>query len=228
MFSSAQVQETKHVDASRGNGRQVGMQKPKPQRKYAPARSSKNSSTKSRSNDKQAASKARAKLRAIPPRTEAQYQAAPEKLKETWDRVLAAISNMRTAKISLSQASRQAGTTPRTVAKWGKSALQKRNNGQYKAKPSDNLLRLVLIPTPDGTREIAVRGSKQVTLLAEYWNALHRYLQTGDAAPLKTFQSKSIKDANGMETPLTVDLAVLNRLGSAGVLSFESLYARTA
>jgi len=73
-----------------------------------------------------------------------------------------------------------------------------------------------------------VRGSKQVSLLAEYWNALHRYLQTGDASQLKTFQGKHIKDANGADVPLTTDQAVLNRLGSAGVLSFESLYARTA
>jgi hypothetical protein len=77
-------------------------------------------------------------------------------------------------------------------------------------------------------REIAVRESKQVSLLAEYWNALHRYLQTGDAAQLKTFQGKHIKDANGVDVPLPTDLAVLNRLGSAGVLSFESLYARSA
>jgi hypothetical protein len=164
----------------------------------------------------------------VVPRTEAEYSERPEKFKETWDRVLSAISRMRSGKISLAQASREAGTTPRTVSKWGKSALQKRSDGQYRAKPSDNLLRLVLIPTPDGTREVAVRGSKQVTVLAKYWNALHRYLQTGDATPLKEFQGKFIKDANGIEIPLSVDLSMLNQLGSAGVLSFESLYARTA
>jgi hypothetical protein len=85
-----------------------------------------------------------------------------------------------------------------------------------------------MIPTPEGPREIAVRGSKQVTLLAEYWNALHRYLQTGDSVLLKTFRGKHIKDANGVDVPLPTDLPVLNRLGSAGVLSFESLYARSA
>ena len=162
------------------------------------------------------------------PRTENQYLAAPEKFKDTWERVLSAIAKMRTERASLAQASREAGTTPRTVAKWGKSALHKRSDGQYRAKPSDNLLRLVLIPTPDGTREIAVRGSKQVSLLAEYWNALHRYLQTGDATRLRTFSGKAIKDTSGTEIPLSVDLSALNRLGSAGVLSFESLYARTA
>jgi hypothetical protein len=135
---------------------------------------------------------------------------------------------MRTDKVSLTQASRDTGISPRTVTKWGKSALRKHKNGKYAAKPSDKLLRIVMIPTPEGMREIAVRESKQVSLLAEYWNALHRYLQTGDAAQVKTFQGKNIKDANGVDVPLPTDLAVLNRLGSAGVLSFESLYARSA
>jgi hypothetical protein len=135
---------------------------------------------------------------------------------------------MRSEKISLTQASRDSGISPRTVTKWGKSALQKRKSGKYAVKKSDTLLRLVMIPTPEGPREIAVRGSKQVSLLGEYWNALHRYLQTGDASRLKDFQGKQIKDANGVDVPLMTDLSVLNRLGAAGVLSFESLYARSA
>jgi hypothetical protein len=174
------------------------------------------------------ATKSRAKTKPPAPRTEAQYLAKPEKFKDTWDRVLGVISKMRSDKVSLTQASRDAGISPRTVTKWGRSALRKRKNGKYAAKPSDKLLRMVMIPTPEGMREIAVRESKQVSLLAEYWNALHRYLQTGDATQLKTFQGKQITDANGVDVPLPTDLAVLNRLGSAGVLSFESLYARTA
>jgi hypothetical protein len=170
----------------------------------------------------------RTKAKPTAPRTEAQYSAKPERFKDTWERVLSAISKMRSEKVSLTQASRDAGVSPRSVTKWGKSALRKQKSGKYAAKASDTLLRLVLIPTSDGTREIAVRGSKQVSLLAEYWNALHRYLQTGDARQLKNFQGKHITDANGVDVPFPVDLTELNRLGSAGVLSFESLYARTA
>jgi hypothetical protein len=195
--------------------RQSSAKTRKPDSKSAPR--AKGPSTKPRSKAKKAA-----------PRTEAQYLAKPEKFKETWDRVLSVISKMRSDKISLTQASRDSGISPRTVTKWGKSALQKRKSGKYAVKKSDTLLRLVMIPTPEGPREIAVRESKQVSLLAEYWNALHRYLQTGDAAQLKTFQGKQIKDADGVDVSLPTDLAVLNRLGSAGVLSFESLYARSA
>jgi hypothetical protein len=177
---------------------------------------------------KKAAGKPQPKKKQAAPRTEAQYSAKPEKFKETWDRVLAVISKMRREKVSLTQASREVGIGPRTVTKWGSSALRRGINGKYSAKKQDSLLRVVLIPTAEGIREIAVRGSKQVTQLAEYWNALHRYLQTGNAAQLKKFEGKHIKDANGVEVPLLTDLKILNRLGSAGVLSFESLYARSA
>jgi predicted component of type VI protein secretion system len=161
------------------------------------------------------------------PRTEDQYHAQPERLKQTWDRVLAVISKMRTDKVSLAQASRDVGIGPRTVKRWGGSALRKGQGGRYVAKKSDTLLRLMIILTPEGPREITVRGSKQATLLAEYWNALHRYVETGDAARLNAFRGKHITDANGVDVSLLTDFPVLNRLASAGVLSFESLYART-
>ena len=136
----------------------------------------------------QADSKSQAKARSAPPRTEAQYSAKPEKFKDTWERVLSAISKMRRDKVSLSQAARDAGTSPRTVTKWGKSALRKQKSGKYAAKASDRLLRIVMIPTPEGMREIAVRESKQVRLLAEYWNALHKYIDTGDSVQLRVFR----------------------------------------
>lgn len=193
-----------------------------------PSHPTKKPDSKPTSKAKQAASKPPTKTKPSVPRTEAQYLAKPEKFKDTWERVINVISKMRTGKVSLTQASRDAGISPRTVNRWGGAALQKRKNGKYVAKQKDNLLRLVMIPTPEGTREIAVRGSKQVTLLAEYWNAVHRYLQTGEASRLKLFRGKYIKDADGVDVPLPTGLSVLNRLGSAGVLSFESLYARTA
>ena len=162
------------------------------------------------------------------PKTKAQYSAKPEKFKDTWHSVLAVVSKMRREKVSLAQASRDVGVSPRAVAKWGKQALRKGANGKYVVTRQDSLLRIVLIPTPDGPKEIAVRGSKQVVQLAQYWNALHRYLQTGDGSRLKPFEGKKIKDANGVEILLLTNRAALNRLGSAGVLSFESIYARTA
>jgi hypothetical protein len=161
------------------------------------------------------------------PRNAAQYHAKPEKFKDTWDRVVAVVSKLRTEKTSLQQASKDLGISPRTVKRWAGSALQKQSSGKWSANKSDTLLRVLTIPTPQGIREIAVRGSRQATQLAEYWNAVRHYLQTGDASRLAKFQGKSIKDANGIQIPLPTDRKELNRLGSAGVLFFESLYARS-
>jgi hypothetical protein len=109
---------------------------------------------------KKVAHQSRARAKVAAPRTEAQYLAKPEKFKDTWDRVLGVVSKMRREKISLAEASRDAGISPRTVTRWGKTALQKQKNGKYAAKKSDSLLRLVMIPTPDGTRDM--RSTKHI------------------------------------------------------------------
>jgi len=162
------------------------------------------------------------------PRTADQYFAKPEKFKNTWNSVITAIGKMRHEKMSLTRAAKEAGISRDTVLHWGRPAIQKRSNGKYVTKPHDNLLRVMMIPGERGSREIAIRGSRQASMLGEYWNAVHHYLATGDASQLKQFKGKSIKDADGIEMPLTTDTKELNRLGSAGVLSFESLYARSA
>ena len=79
-----------------------------------------------------------------------------------------------------------------------------------------------------GASEIVVRGRHIAGQLGRYWSALQRYLQTGDASRLEKFQGKSIRAADGTQIHLLTDRRELNRLGSAGVLSFESLYSRSA
>lgn len=165
--------------------------------------------------------------KATAPRTAAQYQTLPEKSKATFERVLKTVSKMRAEKTSLKKAALEIGVRPETVKRWAGSALEKRN-GRFSAKKSDQLLRVLKVPSADGTREIAVRGSKRASLLGEYWAALQRYLETGDASRLAEFRGKSVKAADGTEIPLLTDRAELNRMGSAGVLSFESLYSRGA
>ena len=50
--------------------------------------------------------------------------------------------------------------------------------------------------------------------------------ETGDASRLKRFKGKYITDVGGKRFRYLTDLKELDRLGNAGVLSFESLYAR--
>ena len=167
-----------------------------------------------------------AKNRFVRPRTAEQYFAKSEGFQDRWNRVTHVISKMRADGVSLRQASREFGLDPRTVVRRGGSGLRKRANGRYKAKARDRLLRVLVVPTREGLREIAVRDSRQASQVAEYWNAVQTYLETGDAAALRKFRGKHITDANRKRIPFLTDLRELDRLGNAGVLSFESLYAK--
>jgi hypothetical protein len=170
----------------------------------------------------------RSKKKQVRPRSIEEYFATSERFQDRWNRVAHVISKMRADGLSLRQASREFGIDSRTVLRLGGSAVRKRASGRYVAKASDQLLRVLAVPTDKGTREIALRGSKQASLLGRYWDAVQRYLQTGDASSLQTFRGKYLTDANGKRTELLTDPNELNRLGNAGVLSFESLYARVA
>jgi hypothetical protein len=135
---------------------------------------------------------------------------------------------MRDDRVSLQQASREFGLVPRTVIRWSRSALRKGTNGQYVAKASDRLLRVLVIPRSEGLLEIGVPDSRQASQVGAYWSAVQKYLETGDSSGLREFKRSRITDANGTRVPLLTELSELDRLGSAGVLSFESLYAKAA
>lgn len=135
---------------------------------------------------------------------------------------------MRSQGLSLKQASKDAGVSPRTVASWGGRTIKKGENGRYSVSKRDSLLRVVQVPTSQGIQEISLRNSRHASTLAQYWAAVQKYTKTGDSSEIEKFRGKRIKDANGVEVPLITDLKELNRLGSAGALSFESMYARSA
>lgn len=165
------------------------------------------------------------------PRTAKQFFAMPREFQDKWTRVTHVISKMRADRLSLPDASREFGLDPRIVARLGKSALRKRKNGQYAAKRSDKLLRILAVPSVDGKggkREVATRDSREARVVGKFWAAAQKYLQTGDPSALKKLRRKYIIDASGKQIPLLTDLAELERLGSAGVLSFESLYPEVA
>jgi hypothetical protein len=135
---------------------------------------------------------------------------------------------MRADRISLHKASRKFQIDPRTVVRWGGTALRKTASRRYVAKATDQLLRVLVVPTSKGLSEVAVSDSRQASTLGKYWSAVHRYLATGDASRIKKFEGKKVVDAEGQRVALLTDLRELDRLGSAHVLSFESLYGRTA
>lgn len=161
------------------------------------------------------------------PRTANQFFAMSKQAQDEWTKVTHVISKMRVDDVPLRQASRDFGLDPRAVVRLGGPALRKRTNGRYAAKASDKLLRILVLPKRGaGLREIATRDSREASKAAEYWNALHRYLSTGDASVIRQFNRKHITDANGSKIRLLTDLKELDRQGNAGNLSFESIYPR--
>ncbi len=159
------------------------------------------------------------------PTTARRYYSRSRKFQETWDSVAHVISKMRSERVSLRKASKEFGIDPNIVLKLGRSALRKQRNGKFAAKKTDRLLRIMSVLTPKGRREVAIRDSRQASLLGKYWAAVQKYLQTGDDSALRELQGKKITDALRKRHALVTDLNQLNTLGSAGVLSFESLYA---
>jgi len=141
--------------------------------------------------------------------------------------VTKAIAKMRKSGISLNKAAREVKVSPRTVIKKAKSALRKKSTGRYAAKTSDRLVRSLMIPTSQGPVEINVRGLGEASRLGKYWVSVHRYYETGETSGLQKFRGQSITSVDGVKHPLLADLDMLNVLGSAGVLSFESMYGRS-
>jgi hypothetical protein len=123
---------------------------------------------------------------------------------------------------------RQFNRDPRRVQRLARPALRKLRNGRWAAKSHDQLLRVLTIPGKKGLMEVAVRDSRHATVIGDYWNAVDRYRDTGDASALREFRDQYIIDANGKRIRLLTDTRELDRLASAGVLSFESLYAGAA
>jgi hypothetical protein len=163
-----------------------------------------------------------------PPRNSNQYFALPDAEQEKWNRVVHVIAKMRSEGKSLTQASRDFNIDRRVVLARAGSALQKTMSGRYVVKRSDRLLRVLNIPTSQGLKEVAVRGSSTASKLAKYSDAVQKYLRTGDSSSLKKFRRLKLVNEKGERIGFVTDLTELQRLGSAGVLSFESLYARVA
>jgi hypothetical protein len=169
--------------------------------------------------------RARARRNVDRPQTAKQFFAMSKQDRDEWEKVTSVVSEARATRKSPRKIAKRLGIEFKTVLRMTGRVIRKRN-GRYVAQSTDKLLRVLVIPTKKGLREIATRDSRQASLIAEYWIAVSRYLDTGDASALRKFEGKRVVDANGKRVRLLTDLAELDRLGNAGVLSFETVYAR--
>jgi hypothetical protein len=161
------------------------------------------------------------------PRSAEEFFAMPESDQDFWNDVGQIATEVRNGG-SLSKVARKYHRNPRQVLRAAPAAFRKLKNGRYAAKTSDRILRVLVMPTRKGLREIGVRDSRQASLIGQYWSAVERYRDTGDASVLREFRGKHITDATGKRVRLLTDRRELDHLGSAGVLSFETLYAKAA
>lgn len=127
---------------------------------------------------------------------------------------------------SLAEASRLAGTTPKTVQKYAGKRLQRSSDGHYTAHLADRRVRYMSFLTPAGQIAIDVRGSVSATRIATYFNAVHKYLDTGDLTDLLHFRGKTLQSGAARYRFVT-DPHALERLAHAGDVRTESIYVHT-
>jgi hypothetical protein len=161
------------------------------------------------------------------PQTVKELFAKPRKFQVLWNRVTQVPAEMRSTGATLREAARRFGVTPEVVIETIPSAFREGRNGRYEVKPSDGLLRVLLIPSSKGLREIVVQGSREASIVGEYWSAVEKFLKRGDVSAVRKLSRKTVTDGSGERIRLLTNLDELERQASAGVFQFESIYGRT-
>lgn len=163
-----------------------------------------------------------------PPRTREAYDRMSDRARHDYTQALNVVAKMRGDRLSLRQASRLLGADARKVSGLARQALRKDKRGRWTPTKRDRLLRVLTVPGARGPRDVAVRDSRAASQIAAYADAIRKYIRTGDASAVKPFRTLRLVDAHGKPISLLTNLRALDRLGHAGLLSFESLYAGTA
>lgn len=162
------------------------------------------------------------------PNTREAFLKMPDKQRLDYTSAVNAVAKMRADRLSLPKAARAVGVDSKTVRRFAGPALRKDKRGRWTAKKRDTLLRVLTVPGPRGDREVATKDSRAAVHIARYFEAVRRYINTTDASGLVEFRKLKLTDTKGKRITLVTNLRILLDLGHAGVLSFESLYARTA
>jgi hypothetical protein len=133
---------------------------------------------------------------------------------------------MRSRKLSLAEAARVAGTTPRTMQRRVGRALKQGTDGRYTPTKWDRIPRTMKFLTENGMVDLVLRDSRQAVAIATHIAAVNRFLRTGDTKVLKPFRGKSIR-VGKVDYRFITHSTTLERLAYAGEVEFEDLYALT-
>jgi lambda repressor-like predicted transcriptional regulator len=141
-------------------------------------------------------------------------------------RILEAVQAMRSRGVSLTQAAREAGTTPRTVQRLGASALT-RKGSRYVARKFDRIPRTMRHITASGLQTVTVKSSRVASRIAAHAAAVNRFLTSGDVSVLWPFEGQTFRVGKAVFAFLT-DPTTLEQLAFAGEVSYHDLYALTS
>lgn len=150
----------------------------------------------------------------------------PEQAQKEWEKITSVASDARAIRSSPRKIAKGLGIDFRKVLRRAGQAFRKQRNGRYVVRPVDRLLRVIVAVTDKGLLEIPTRDSQLAGLISKHWNAVDKYVSKGDASGLSQFEGKQVTDIEGRTANLLTDLSELDRLASAGVLSFETIYAK--
>jgi len=139
------------------------------------------------------------------------------------ERAIDALALMRKGR-SLRAAAKEAHTTPATVQRYLPRAIDRTASGRLVARAVDGYEREMFMLTERGKIRITVRGSRAASRIAEHASAVDYFLKTGKTNRLRPFRGQSLR-AGKTTYPFITNPNTLRRLGYAGELSYESLYA---
>ncbi len=120
-------------------------------------------------------------------------------------------------------AAKASGTTVNAIKRHAGPALERTESGRIRAKKSDRLVRSLHFPTETGMIGLDVKDSRSAKQIAAYWNAVRKYVETGDSSGLRKFRGKHVR-VNKRAYVFITDSATLDRLADAGELAFDDLY----
>lgn len=150
----------------------------------------------------------------------------PDRSQVARERALEALSLMRERGVSATAAADQVGIALETLKKYAGQALRKTESGAWKAKPRDRITRFMKFPTPKGLTLLDVHDSRTASEIGRYWEAVRKYLRTGDEKVLWPFEGRTIEVQGEFHDFLT-DPFLLKRFARAGEISFPTIYGLT-
>jgi len=147
-----------------------------------------------------------------------EYEAMSPRERETRHRAFDAIHEMRRSGLSLKEASRRAGTTPRSVHRYAGDLLV-HEGFRYRATPSDRSYQRMAVISVNGLADVDTRGSAVRSLIARHWNAVGHFAATGDTAVLEPFRGKRV---GGVE--LATDVEAIEEYLRRGEIDVDDIY----